>query len=151
MNRLRILLVIVLCNLSSVALSNILDEETYCLAQNMFFEARSESLEGQLMVAAVTINRANHKKFPNSICGVVWQKRQFSWTHDGKSDNPAKMGGIDRAQWFSIIQIAELILREPNHLLPKTDALFYHATYSKPIWRHKLTYIKTVGKHRFYK
>jgi len=146
-----LLLVLAFGSFASSANSNILDEETYCLAQNMFFEARSESLEGQLMVASVTINRANHKEFPNTICEVVWQDKQFSWTHDGKSDNPSKMGGIDKIQWFTILQIAQLIANEPNHLLPKTDALYYHATYSKPVWRHKLTYLKTIGKHKFYK
>lgn len=135
----------------SIAQAEISKEEAYCLAQNMFFEARGESLEGQLMVAEVTINRANHKKFPNSICGVVWQRKQFSWTHDGKHDDPTRMGKTDRLEWEKIKHLAHLVLNEGNHILPKTGALYYHANYVKPVWRHKLTYIKKVGAHKFYK
>jgi len=45
-----------------------------CLARNIYYEAGSESEEGKVAVGLVTINRSNHEKFPNSICGVVNQK-----------------------------------------------------------------------------
>jgi spore germination cell wall hydrolase CwlJ-like protein len=70
-----------------------------CLALNMFFEARNESLIGQVMVAEVTLNRVANARFPDTVCEVVWQDRQFSWTHDGKTDNPNKLPHVDREAW----------------------------------------------------
>jgi N-acetylmuramoyl-L-alanine amidase len=136
---------------ATVALSQNNEKETYCLAQNIFFEARGESTKGQLMVAAVTINRANHKSFPNTICGAVWQRKQFSWTHDGKHDNPERMGKTDRLEWAKIKHLADLVLNQPNHVLPKTQALYYHADYVKPFWIKHKAYLGKVGTHLFYK
>lgn len=156
MNKLELLVVISLIIVSIWAATSAHshthnEKETYCLAQNMFFEARGESTEGQLMVAAVTINRANHDSFPNTICGVVWQRKQFSWTHDGKHDNPNRMGKTDRLEWQKIKHLAELVLNEPNHILPKTKAIYYHAIYTKPWWVNHYVYLTTVGRHIFYK
>jgi hypothetical protein len=80
-------------------------QETECLATNIYFEARGESVEGQKAVAFVTLNRVESDKFPNDICSVVYQAKhsrwwaehrdrlvpirnqcQFSWYCDGKSD-----------------------------------------------------------------
>ena len=61
-----------------------------CLAALIFFEARGESLEGQIAVGEVAINRVESPRWPNDICAVVMQKKQFSYTHDGLSDNPER-------------------------------------------------------------
>tara|TARA_B100001105_G_C22278418_1_gene394190 strand:- start:348 stop:884 length:537 start_codon:yes stop_codon:yes gene_type:complete len=74
-------------------------EETYCMALNVYYEARGEGWKGKTAVAHVVLNRAEHEKYPNSICGVVlqaktWKDRvirdrcQFSWYCDGKVDLP---------------------------------------------------------------
>jgi len=62
--------------------------EIKCLADNIYFEALTESDAGKIAVANVTMNRVKHPAFPNSVCDVVWEPKQFSWTHDGKSDKP---------------------------------------------------------------
>jgi len=49
------------------------DGELYCLAKNIYFEAGNQPLAGRIAVAEVTINRKNHRLFPNSICDVVYQ------------------------------------------------------------------------------
>ena len=48
-------------------------DESFCLAKNVYFEARNQPLAGQLAVVSVTINRVNDKRFPNTICGVVYE------------------------------------------------------------------------------
>lgn len=53
-----------------------------CLAKNIYFEARGESLDGQLAVGHVTLNRVEDSRWPNTICGVVYQPSQFSWTRN---------------------------------------------------------------------
>lgn len=57
-----------------------------CLACSIYFEARGESLQSQVDVAQTMITRVLDDNFPDTMCGVVWQKSQFSWTHDGKDD-----------------------------------------------------------------
>jgi hypothetical protein len=57
--------------------------EQECLAGAIYFEAKSESLEGQLAVADVIINRARSGRFPASLCGVVFQRSQFSFVRGG--------------------------------------------------------------------
>lgn len=56
------------------------DKQLNCLAQNIYHESRGEPIRGQLAVAFVTLNRMEDERFPDSICGVVFQKGQFSWT-----------------------------------------------------------------------
>jgi len=135
----------------SIAQAEISKRETYCLAQNIFFEARSESLASQAMIAEVTFNRALSKNFPNTICEVVWQSKQFSWTHDGKHDDPTRMSFLDREAWKEIYKAAELIINNPEGYLPKTGATHYHADYVKPYWASEMKYLGKVGSHLFYK
>lgn len=109
--------------------------ELRCLALNIYFEARGEAPEGQLAVGLVSMNRVHSKRYPNSICRVVWQKRQFSWTHDGKSDRPR-----EKAAW-QLAQSIALAVYEKYRILPTQSrsavditrgALHYYA--------HKLVY-----------
>ena len=46
-------------------------QDTTCLALNIYFEARDQTVKGQMAVALVTINRVTSKRFPNTICKVV--------------------------------------------------------------------------------
>ena len=55
-------------------------EQHKCLAMNIYHEARSESMQGQIAVAQVTLNRVEHDKWPSTICEVVYEPKQFSWT-----------------------------------------------------------------------
>ena len=59
-----------------------------CLAMNIYHEARGERWEGQIAVAHVTMNRVAHDEWPNNVCDVVYQKKQFSWTHVVKDVKP---------------------------------------------------------------
>jgi spore germination cell wall hydrolase CwlJ-like protein len=135
----------------SIAQAEISKKETYCLAQNIFFEARSESLASQAMIAEVTLNRVASKHFPNTVCDVVWQRKQFSWTHDGKHDDPTRMSFLDREAWKEIYKAAELIINNAEGYLPKTGATHYHADYVKPYWALDMKYLGKVGSHLFYK
>jgi len=69
---------------SNSSFGKISENELHCLAEAMYFEARGEGNHGLDAVALVTINRKNHKDYPGSICGVVYQKGQYSWTKKKK-------------------------------------------------------------------
>jgi N-acetylmuramoyl-L-alanine amidase len=125
-----------------------------CLAENIYFEARGEPLEGQYAVAEVTLNRKWAEKFPHTICEVVHESRwdpsrrrfvaDFSWTALGMRAPP------DGPAWQQAMVVASSVyddLHEP--VVP--GALFYHATSVRPEWsRHRIA-VATIGKHIFYR
>lgn len=132
------------------------DGEKLCLAQAIYHEARGESREGQLAVANVIINRAFSKKYPSTICGVVFQnadkgkyKCQFTFACDGRPDT-----GTERAAWNRSMQMAETAFHEFQQgtspgVLPKS-ALFYHTTKVSPNWSNSFRRVAAIGSHIFY-
>ncbi|MFL6863786.1 MAG: cell wall hydrolase [Allosphingosinicella sp.] len=121
------------------------DEEQLCLAKAVYFEARSESLEGQLAVAEVVLNRAASGVYPPSICGVVTQHAQFSFIRAGRF--PAPNTGCDA--WHKALAIAEIARK---HLATSiaSNVLWYHANYVSPAWGRQRTRAAQIGTHIFY-
>jgi Cell Wall Hydrolase len=121
-----------------------LDKQAECLAGAIYFESKGESLEGQLAVARVIMARVKSPRFPNSICGVVFEKSQFSFVRGGK------MPRIDRSHghWRNAKAIAQIALADAWKS-PMEGALFFHAKYVNPKWR--LTRLGSVGLHVFYR
>lgn len=126
------------------AANNVSSEELYCLAQNIYFESRGESTEGQIAVAHTTLNRVAHRKFPNTICKVVWQTKQFSWTHDGLSDRPRNKKAWKKAQRIAKDVVNGTIKDNTN------GALFFHSTHVKPYWVKYMGSKIKIDKHIFY-
>jgi len=120
-------------------------KEEECLAKNIYFEARNQSTDGQLAVAEVTLNRVASTKFPDSICRVVWQDKQFAWTHDGKSDNPK-----EKAAWLKAQALAKAILNNEIPLLG-LEATHYHAKEILPWWHKYYTKLGSIEDHVFYR
>ena len=123
-----------------------------CLAIAMFFEARGEGIEGMQAVGDVVINRVEHNKFPDTVCGVVFQGCKFSFNCDGlPEDMDAFKQPVDRKMKDAAIILSEEILNG-SRLLPE-GVTHYHTTYVSPYWsKHKdFTYVTKVGKHLFYK
>jgi len=130
--------------------------EKLCLAQAIYHEARGESREGQLAVANVIINRAMSKKYPSTICGVVFQnadkgryKCQFTFACDGRSDM-----GRERTAWNRSIKLAEDAFYEFQRgerpgVVPNS-VLFYHTTAVAPKWSHTFNRVAAIGSHVFY-
>ncbi len=126
-------------------------DELLCLAQNIYFEARSEPLAGKLAVGHVVMNRVSSRNFPESICAVVQQggertryRCQFSWWCDGKSDDPR-----NASAWDESITLAHLVLIGSSSD-PTAGALWYHADYVKPKWRTAFKRGPKIGRHIFY-
>lgn len=121
-----------------------LTAEQKCLAGAVYFESKSESLAGQLAVARVVINRAKSGRFPNSICGVVYQPSQFSFVR-GRSMPPINKGG---KQWKNAVAISQIAM--DNAWKSNVEgALFFHAKYVSPGW--KLRRMASVDNHIFYR
>ena len=128
-----------------------LAEAERCLAQAIYFEARGEPLEGRMAVAQVVLNRARDRRYPNEVCGVVFQNAdrrhrcQFSFACDGRSDRPR-----DRHAWASAVRLAR-ILGSGGYRDITEGATHYHALYVRPAWSKALAPTRTIGRHRFYR
>lgn len=120
------------------------DAEEKCLASAIFYEARSESFEGQLAVAQVILNRVESGRFARSICSVILQPGQFSFVRGGTI--PAiSTTSKDWREALAIARIAQARL----HRSGVNDALFFHATHVNPKWR--LSRVTSIGNHVFYR
>lgn len=122
-------------------------EQVYCLAQNIYFESRNESNLGQQSVAWVTMNRVDDSRFPDQICDVVWQDRQFSWTHDGRSDTPREAEAWQIAQFNAMY----VLHNREDKMDPTEGSTHYHATYVSPNWARDLDRIVRIDEHIFYR
>jgi spore germination cell wall hydrolase CwlJ-like protein len=122
-----------------------------CLALNIYFEARSEPIEGQIAIAEVTLNRVASTNYPNDVCSVFLQENkdgcQFSWWCDGKSDQPREHNSLRTSK-----ALAELMLNEGRYItVIGNEATHYHSNEVHPYWANDLHKIRRIGKHIFYK
>jgi spore germination cell wall hydrolase CwlJ-like protein len=123
-----------------------LDAEATCLATAVYFESMGESLEGQLAVAQVVINRAKSGQYPTSLCGVVKQKAQFSFVRAGQFPR-VDAGG---EAWRKAQAIARIATAKMAEVIPG-DVLWYHADYVAPSWGRRLARVDKIGAHIFYR
>jgi len=125
-----------------------LDEQAHCIAVAVYHEARGESLEGQLAVARVIMNRAASGRYPGSWCGVVKQPWQFSFVNPRSGHYPSVNTGS--AAWEKALGITRLAI---NNAVPSlaNDVLWYHADYVAPSWGRRLSFVQKIGTHIFYR
>jgi hypothetical protein len=122
-----------------------------CLAQAVYYEARSESDGGQRAVAQVVLNRARHPAYPNSVCGVVYQGSQritgcqFSFTCDGSLNAAIEPYAWERARRIAAAALGGSVYR------PVGLATHYHTTAIRPYWAPSLVPQLTLGAHIFYR
>ncbi|MCP5395709.1 MAG: cell wall hydrolase [Sphingomonadaceae bacterium] len=123
-----------------------LSPEMECLAGAIYFESRGEPLAGQLAVGRVIVNRAESDDFPSSYCGVVYQRKQFSFVRGGR------MPAIPRssAAWHRAKAIAQIAHHELWDSEAK-DSLYFHARYVRPAWSKRKVARATISTHIFYR
>lgn len=118
--------------------------EMKCLAGAVYFESKGESLEGQLAVARVIINRARSGRFADSLCGVIYQPGQFSFVHGGG------MPSIPMAShsWSEAVAIAQIAM-DDSWDSKAEGALFFHARRVSPGWGKRQ--LAAIDNHIFYR
>lgn len=113
-----------------------------CLAQALFFEASIEPIDGREAVAAAIFNRVVHGDWPRSVCAVVYQRQQFSWTADMRNWTrrpPAQFVTLARSLWGRREEIRE-----------KYPVTHFHHHSISPAWAERLELRYETGHHRFY-
>jgi len=119
--------------------------ELDCLATGIYFESKGEPLAGQLAVGRVIANRASSGgRFPSTYCGVLFQRGQFSFVHEGRLPSVAH----SNRQWQTAVAIAKIADQRPQES-SVGNALFFHARYVSPGWgMHR---VASIGNHVFYR
>lgn len=121
-----------------------------CLAEALYFEARGESVKGQIAVAEVILNRVTSSRFPDSVCGVIRQGTgrkyacQFTYTCDGHPERVSEPAAFDR-----VGKIARMMLDGAPRTLAG-GATYYHTTAVSPRWSRKFRRTARHGVHLFY-
>jgi len=115
-----------------------------CMALNVYFEARDQPIAGQVAVAQVTMNRVADPRYPDTVCEVVYDHKQFSWYWDGKSDRPREEEAWEQAQL-----IASAVMAGSGHS-ELQGVTHYHAIWVNPYWNKKMTLVAMIGSHVFY-
>lgn len=125
--------------------------EQRCLAEAVYFEARSEPEEGRAAVAQVVLNRVKSGVYPGSVCGVVYQNRhrrlacQFTFACEGKA-----LRITETRSWEVAVRIARDVYEGRIYLAEVGVATHYHADYVQPTWAKKLKKMDVIGRHIFY-
>ena len=150
---------------ADVPLKSFQTDQAYCLAENVYHEARNQPAAGQMAVMSVTLNRVADSRFPNTVCEVVRQgphrpswkddtvlipvrhKCQFSWYCDGKSDRIYDMETFD-----FIFVFTQGLIDGSIKVMDVTDgATHYHADYVEPSWAKTKTKTIEIEDHIFYR
>ena len=128
-----------------------LEREEHCLAQAVYFEARSEVEEGRAAVAQVVLNRVKSGVYPTTVCGVVFQNRhrklacQFTFACEGKA-----LRVTEPEAWKAALRIARGVYEGTIYLTEVGAATHYHADYVQPTWAKRLKKMDVIGRHIFY-
>ena len=130
---------------ASYATAAVNDREQDCLAGAVYFEARSEPIEGQLAVAEVVINRTRSGRYPTGICAVVTQPAQFSFVRGGRLPQADR----NSEAWRRAVAISRIALDRLASGVSRS-VLWYHATYVSPSWGRRLRRESQIGLHIFY-
>lgn len=115
-----------------------------CLSLNVYWEARNQPLAGQLAVAQVTMNRVHDPRWPDNVCEVVYDHKQFSWYWDGKSDIPK-----EEKAWELAMLVASAAMDGSGHA-ELEGVTHYHAVYVQPYWKDSMARVAQIGDHVFY-
>jgi spore germination cell wall hydrolase CwlJ-like protein len=140
-------------NINYNTLSKPVQQQVDCLAENIYYEAKSESREGQIAVALVTLNRLASGNYANDVCGVVKQKTngtcQFSWVCQ-PFFTTKHLTSNTNSLYNDIRNLAVYVLMNYDNMDDVTKgATYYHADYVNPQWGLPKT--TQIGRHIFYK
>ena len=120
-------------------------QELGCMALNIYHEGRGEDRKGQVAIAAVTMNRVHSEDYPDTVCEVVWQRKQFSWTHTASKYHSV----TDQAAWQQSLRLARSFL-DSEKVSEVGNATHYHASTVQPYWASEDKRVARVGNHLFY-
>ena len=126
-----------------------------CLAIAIYFEARGEPLQGQYAVGQVVLNRVEDERYPDTVCDVVFEDRQFSFTHDGRPDRLPVVPCSEATPHLQCYTRASRKARRVaddllNWVTYPSTSTHYHTVSVDPFWNSEYDLDERVGNHIFY-
>jgi spore germination cell wall hydrolase CwlJ-like protein len=114
--------------------------ETDCMERVMYFESNRSSRDGMVAVGSVVMNRVASESYPDTVCGVVAQRRQFA---------PGVMSRRMDSRSMPLIQdAAASVLAGQRHPMIGDAEFFHAATYRAPYTN--MHYVLVAGGNAFY-
>lgn len=138
---------------TTVSTMKVVDEkELDCLANNIYYESRNQSDLGMLAVGLVTLTRVESHRWSDTVCGVVYENKQFTWTWDGKQSKAAwARAHADRLKYLQSLNLASRILYgDFDNMREMFNANHYHTTKVRPSWTAKMERLAVIDDHVFY-
>ncbi|MGY3423744.1 spore germination cell wall hydrolase CwlJ-like protein [Bradyrhizobium sp. F1.13.4] len=123
-----------------------------CLAEAVYFESRGEAVRGQMAVAQVVMNRVFSGKYPDTVCGAVYQNKhrhlacQFTFACDNNADVIREPEMWERAK-----KISKAMLDGQIWLAEVGKSTHYHAYWVRPSWVAEMKKMYKTGVHTFYR
>jgi spore germination cell wall hydrolase CwlJ-like protein len=137
-------------------ISTLIANAIVCVALNVYHEAGNQSLEGMKAVAAVTMQRANHK--PENACKVVFKPKQFSWANPlttvskkVREQRAKDFMPTDQPTWDKARQVARLAVAGKLKTSVKSATYYYNPKLAAPNWKTKMVVVATIDDHVFLK
>jgi spore germination cell wall hydrolase CwlJ-like protein len=130
------------------------DQERKCLVNALYYEARSEGAFGILAVASVIENRKNHASYPSSYCGVINQRKQFSYTLQGKPEVERiewRLKAADKAMYGYVSDVANSMVEGQFKPVLEHSVLWYAKISVRNYWTKTKAVATRIGNHIFYK
>ena len=144
--------------------------ETQCIRESLWFEARSEGIDGLKAVLSVIHNRKLHRKYPDSYCGVIQQSRQFSYrNHLKKGQSMAIKRPVNALEHSVATDVSTLAFKAATGVFKPSlppSVVMYHAASIKvaPKWANQKEFCEKcklnqknpklyakIGSHHFYR
>lgn len=131
------------------------EQDLQCMTMNLYREATTKAQfrkDDMLAIGQVVLNRIEDKRYPDTVCDVVYQRKQFSWTNSKRlrTVNLPKLNKLEQEAYAQAEAVALEIL-SGEYVAPVADATHYHADYVKPRWTKKMSRLAKVGVHIYYK
>ena len=140
---------------NSIKVSAIPTNDLQCMAENIYYEAATQSYVGKLAVGQVVLNRVKKPGYPDTVCKVIYEGSQnihtsacqFSWTC--APHNPINKTSV---YWQQSLAVAKELLSNRDSIFDITEgATSYHADYVKPAWSKTLHFVTQIDQHIFYR
>ena len=125
---------------STPHVQNLSKQQLECLSQAAYHESKGESDKGMLAVIFTTLNRVKDARFPKTVCGVVYQKSQYSWT----KYNPKIK---EKEQYERAKRLAQEVV-EGKHKDVSKGATYFNSLHKQP--KGTVCTVR-IGGHSFYK
>jgi spore germination cell wall hydrolase CwlJ-like protein len=127
-------------------------KELDCMTEAIWYEARGEGTQGMQAVAGVILNRTKSKQYPDSVCAVVHQPKQFSYRNHVLPAQPVRIvyNQSEAEAYTQARKVSIDALTGRLEQLFDNSVLWYAKANVSNYWTKKKAAVMQIGQHIFY-